>query len=72
MTNAWITVTQLIHAISPSAPALTQQRDPQLAPEQRVDLLKLAAEHLLLLRRWNTARSWLQTKGLKFNQYPQA
>lgn len=37
-----------------------------------MDLLKLAAEHLLLLRRWNTARSWLQTKGLKFNQFSQA
>lgn len=37
-----------------------------------MDPLKLAAEHLLLLRRRNAARSWLQTKGLKFNQPPQA
>lgn len=60
----------------PSIPALTQQWDPQLAPEQRVDLLELAAQHLLLLRGWNAARGWLQAKNKKktgkFNPFPPA
>lgn len=45
--------------------ALTQQWDPQLAPEERVDLLELAAQHLLLLWGWNAARGWLQAKKKK-------
>lgn len=63
--DAWSTVTQLLRALSPSIPALTQQWDPQLAPEERVDLLELAAQHLLLLRGWNAARGWLQAKKKK-------
>lgn len=45
--------------------ALTQQWDPQLALEERVDLLELAAQHLLLLWGWNAARGWLQAKKKK-------
>lgn len=73
--DAWSTVTQLLRALSPSIPALTQQWDPQLAPEERVDLLELAAQHLLLLRGWNAARGWLQAKKKKtgkFNPSPPA
>lgn len=56
------------------ADALTQQWDPQLAPEERVDLLELAAQHLLLLWGWNAARGWLQAKKKpgKFNPFPPA
>lgn len=38
-----------------SSRALTQQWNPQLAPEERMDLFKLCADGLLLLGGWDAA-----------------